>query len=54
MSQLQDSYDKEAQANEFAMALLMPETEYRKQVALHTNGRKVNTKAIAEIGRAHV
>lgn len=41
--------EQEFQANAFAMALLMPETDYREQVKIHTeqNGR-VNTAKIAE------
>lgn len=35
------------QANLFAYALLMPEREYRKQIAIHTHGNTVDTKAIA-------
>ena len=36
-------------ANEFAMALLMPEKEYREQIALNLDEHgMVNTKAVAD------
>lgn len=41
--------DMEWLANEFALALLMPVQEYKKQLSLHTDEHGiVNTKAIAE------
>ncbi len=41
--------EQEAMANEFALALLMPERAFREQVVLHDNNDgTVNTKAIAE------
>ncbi len=57
---MQYTIEQEEIATEFALALLMPEDEYREQVRIHTepNGM-VNTKAIAdyfhvEINVAHI
>ena len=43
------SIEEILQCNEFALALLMPEREFRKQVELNTNeDGTINTKRIAE------
>lgn len=42
------SFEKEYQANEFAMALLMPKAEYYKIMEEYTTGNYVDTSKIAE------
>ena len=49
MSTLRQTMDKEAVANEFAMALMMPVNQYKEQLSLHTDADgRVDTKAIAD------
>lgn len=45
---LEHSAEKEETTNYFALALLMPETEYRRVLELHTRENKVDTKAVAD------
>ena len=46
---LRATAEKELIATEFAMALLMPEKQYKEQIAIHTDPHgRVDTKAIAD------